>query len=216
MSNGVYLKKLKEVKSFLYRGPGGVWVSATTLKCMSTSYVKEQINNERLEMPWVTNHALSYLLKENLVEIRPTQAGRELVKNFLKSYKVTRGDWEEKVEGRRCSRQIAYTGTFSLDEVVPYDDHVDVKGHYGSQCGNITVEASSRYKYIKLRLQKNNVRTYVQRGSLYNKIVTDITRALMAPEGRMWIVKVGVDRVKRFLSNHVIEGKNRVELDKVT
>lgn len=206
MSKGIrLLKKLREVRSFLYRGPGKMWVSASTLKCMSTSYIQEQIDDKHLEMSWAINHTLSYLLKEGLIDIRPTQAGRDLVKAFLESYKVAREKWEKKAEERRQTRQIVRTGSFSLDGITLCGVHVDVKGHYG----DVTVEASSRYKYIKLR--KNGVRTYVQKGRLYSKIVTDITNVLESPIGRLWVVRVGAKRIERFLNNAKVSVKNKSE-----
>ena len=205
MSKGIrLLKKLSEVGPFLYRGPGKMWVSASTLKCMYTSYVQKQIDDKQLEMPWAINHTLSYLLKEGLAEIRPTQTGCELVKAFLESYKVSHERWERKAEGRRQVRQNVRTGSFSLDGITPHGIHVDVKGHYG----DVIVEASTKYKCIKLR--RNGVRTtYVQRGSLYNKIITDITNVLKSPAGRLWVVRVSAKHIERFLNNHVTKSKNR-------
>ena len=92
------LKELSKVGPFLYRGPGKMWVSASTLKCMYTNYVQKQIDKQ-LEMPWAINRSLSYLLKEGLAEIRPTQTGRELAKAFLESYKVSHERWEREAGG---------------------------------------------------------------------------------------------------------------------
>ena len=90
------------------------------------------------------------------------------------------------------------TGSFSLDGITSRGIHVDVKGHYG----DVIVEASTKYKCIKLR--RNGVRTtYVQRGSLYNKIITDITNVLKSPTGRLWVVRVSAKHIERFLNNHV-------------
>lgn len=184
--------KLKNVCVHLEEG---TWVPSVVLKCMYTDFVSQNI--KRSLMPAAVSRSLVFLLKRGYVEIRPTQAGLNFTDRYLKLYRQRERGLADSTKERRRMRLAAQKGTFCLDKVVSggtsFESYVTIYGYYD----DIKVEVNSSYKYVKLK--RRSVLAYVSKGKLYEKILSDIAHALMAPEGRMWLVKVGVNKLKWFV-----------------
>jgi len=174
----------------------GTWVPSVVLKCMYTDFVSQNI--KRSVMPAAVNRSLAFLITRGYVEIRPTQAGLDFTDRYLKLYRQREKRLTDSTKERRRMRLAAQKGTFRLDKIVSggasSDSYATVHGYYS----DIKVEVTTSYKYIKLK--KGGVLTYVDKGKLYEKILSDIAYALMTPEGRIWLIKIGVNRLKWFVN----------------
>ena len=171
----------------------GTWVHSSTVKCMHNEFVRENIGRTRS-----INYELDFLLKKGYIEIRQTQAGREFEERYLKLYEQREQRLISAAKKRRRMRYIAQRGTFCLDKVVSHQEpYSTVYGHYA----DVEVVAEE-VGYI--RLKREQEMTFINKGKLYEKILTDIANVLMSPKGKLWVVKVGVSRVKWFLKWHKI------------
>jgi len=171
----------------------GVWVHSVTVKCMHNEFVRENIGRA-----CSINSVLNLLLKKGYIEIRQTQAGREFEERYLKLYEQREQRLISAAKKRRRMRYIAQRGTFCLDKVVSHQEpYSTVYGHYA----DVEVVAEE-VGYI--RLKREQEMTFINKGKLYEKILTDIANVLMSPKGKLWVVKVGVSRVKWFLKWHKI------------
>ena len=167
----------------------GTWVPTTVLKCMDFDFVRESVAS-RIRMPSAIGESLAFLIKRGYVEIKPTRAGREFVNEWMKLYEQREEKLTSAAKERRRMRSIAQKGPFHLDEIHTRGSHVTVYGHYGE----VGVEVSSICRYVKLK--KGQIVSYVDKGKLYDKIMTDISTALMSPEGRLRLLKVDVNQLK--------------------
>ena len=187
----------EKLKNVCLRVEDETWVSPLVLKCMHTDFVRESVN--RAEMPSSIGGALAFLIKRGYIEIRPTQAGREFADRFMKLYEQRERDLADATKVRRQMRHTVLKGTFCLDEIIPSeapnDPSVTIRGHYK----DVVTEVSSVYKFIELK--KGHVVSYVAKGKLYDKIMTDVSTVLIkSSEGKLWLLKVGVSQLKWFVN----------------
>jgi len=186
----------EKLKNVYLRVDDGTWVSPTVLKCMRPEFVRRNV--DRFGMPPSISGALAFLIKRGYIEIRPTQAGREFADRFMKLYEQRERDLADATKVRRQMRHTALRGTFCLDKIIPSeapnDPNVTIRGHYK----DVVVEVNSVRAFVKLK--KGHVVSYVDTGKLYDKIITDISAALMSPEGKLWLLKVGVSQLKWFVN----------------
>jgi len=186
----------EKLKNVYLRVEDGAWVSPTTVKCMCTEFVRKSVN--RTGMPSSISGALAFLIKRGYIEIHPTQAGRKFADRFMRLYEQRERKQADATKVRRQMRHTALKGTFCLDKVAPSeyprDSNVVICGHYD----DVRVTVSSIYKYIKLK--KGHIESYVDKGKLYDKIITDVSTVLMSPEGKLWLLKVGVSQLKWFVN----------------
>jgi len=188
----------EKLKNVYLRVEDGTWVSPTVLKCMHSDFVRKSV--DRTGMPSSISSALAFLIKKGYIEIHPTRAGREFADRFMRLYEQRERKLVNATKVRRQMRHTALKGTFCLDEIIPSeapsDPNVTICGHYED---DVRVTVTSIYKYIKLK--KGHIVSYVDKGKLYDKIITDVSTVLIeSPEGKMWLLKVGVSQLKWFVN----------------
>ncbi|RLI41409.1 hypothetical protein DRO59_07040 [Candidatus Bathyarchaeota archaeon] len=185
-------EEAKKLKNVYLQLEDGRWAPTLALKCMETEFVKKKIS-KYFGIPRSMIFALSYLLKQGYAEIKVTQEGYEFAKAYLESYNQRSKRMSSAAKERRRMRRVALEKPFSLDKIVPCGSSATIFGFYE----DVTVEVSSFGHYIKLK--SGDVISYLSKGRIYNKVMSDVANALMSPEGKLWVIKVGANRLERFL-----------------